>query len=1073
MLCFKSYDHFLFLQRRPYGFVTHWIMALCSLLALTSLYAQSQTVADTDCDYRQLLDTYRTLDDEEQLQDAEILHSMALTAKRAEEDSLATYYFNRIQESEVASSDEKAHALIDMLYYKIESVSYDSIKRNIQDRDDLSTDLFHLLEVTKMAGELNKNSKSFTDSTFLSSIQSIANVERYSFNIIYNLTSWSRYLSRESRYAEAFQASQRAVRLSMKYQPWCSKTNALAYFSLGRRYIDLGRLDSARLSLDISYNAYSAIKPLQSASKMQVALALAETYEGMYEMDAALQFLDSADVHAQSDSTLYLDILPRILNRKGNIFGEIGKLERAKEYYLRSLELADKSPNKLQRVASYTNISNQLILLNEFQKAQEYLSKALEICTELVGENHPYTAIILMKLGDVNYHLDNYSTTEELYNQSLAIRKKIYGNNHPTVSNAHTNYAVYYRDTEQYAQALDQIDKAIVGYKTAHGPQSQSVAGAYNRRASIHLLQGANDLAMKDIKRAKQALACRDNYKSCNDIQLYLDLLEKEMHVRLSHSKEQKAGNDSTLIIGAHGYAIFKEGIRVAESSEDIARMVNNFSSFYRKYIHALVSEYLKNGNKSELYLAYQLVGQLKNLALLQVLRERRHLLNAPGTIGLHSKSKTLKHELIVEEKKLFGEKLNRQKEDSILLQIVNLQDSIDIIQQEIYRIAPTLEPLNTLPPLQDIAKLLKELTEGDVLIDYLLVDSALLTFALTRDTMIVQADAVNWTLAKDELKSYNETLLQRELFEEKTPKIFDLLQEHLTEYADANKIIKIIPDQFLSEISFDLILAPQDSLSRISYANSVSILEEQRVKNKRPNKYPISIFAPDYESENQTLRYSQIEANQIADLYQDKAQIFLTNVKDAFLSKSQESDILHLTMHAELNSDHPLNTQFVFGDDENLHLYELYTMESTAQLAVLSACETGVGRVHDGAGVRSLANGFQYSGVPAVVMSLWKVPDATTAEIMTAFYKHLRAGQPKDMALQRAKQDYKKSAMTEKLLHPFYWAGFVLVGNTSPIKHKSTPNILLWMALTILTLGTIIYFLSKKKWLINTKRTS
>ena len=104
--------------------------------------------------------------------------------------------------------------------------------------------------------------------------------------------------------------------------------------------------------------------------------------------------------------------------------------------------------------------------------------------------------------------------------------------------------------------------------------------------------------------------------------------------------------------------------------------------------------------------------------------------------------------------------------------------------------------------------------------------------------------------------------------------------------------------------------------------------------------------------------------------------------------------------------------------------------MQFNADLAVLSACNTGFGAISRGEGVMSLARAFTYAGVPATVTSLWKVPDLTTREIMVEFYKNLKRGMTKDAALRQSKLTYLDNTPESIAANPYFWAGFVPMGN-------------------------------------------
>jgi len=98
-------------------------------------------------------------------------------------------------------------------------------------------------------------------------------------------------------------------------------------------------------------------------------------------------------------------------------------------------------------------------------------------------------------------------------------------------------------------------------------------------------------------------------------------------------------------------------------------------------------------------------------------------------------------------------------------------------------------------------------------------------------------------------------------------------------------------------------------------------------------------------------------------------------------------------------------------------------------ELVVLSACETGLGEVHIGEGVFGLRRAFAVAGARTLVMSLWRIPDTHTQELMEQFYHHLLKGQPRADALRIA-----QLAIKEEYPHPFYWGAFICQGDPNPL---------------------------------------
>ncbi len=112
-------------------------------------------------------------------------------------------------------------------------------------------------------------------------------------------------------------------------------------------------------------------------------------------------------------------------------------------------------------------------------------------------------------------------------------------------------------------------------------------------------------------------------------------------------------------------------------------------------------------------------------------------------------------------------------------------------------------------------------------------------------------------------------------------------------------------------------------------------------------------------------------------------------------------------------------------ADDGILTAFEVMNLDlSTTHLVVLSACETGLGKIENGEGVYGLQRSFLQAGARNIMISLWKVDDLMTQELMIKFYHHLFQGHSDRAALKLAQLDQLK-----KYRNPFGWGGFIMIG--------------------------------------------
>jgi CHAT domain-containing protein len=184
-------------------------------------------------------------------------------------------------------------------------------------------------------------------------------------------------------------------------------------------------------------------------------------------------------------------------------------------------------------------------------------------------------------------------------------------------------------------------------------------------------------------------------------------------------------------------------------------------------------------------------------------------------------------------------------------------------------------------------------------------------------------------------------------------------------------------------------------------------------------------------------LRFSRQEAEGITALAPEekslKAIDFKANKPTATSVDLSQYRIVHFATHGLLNSQHPELSGIVLSlvdeqgqpQDGFLRLHEVYNLKLGADLVVLSACQTALGKEVKGEGLVGLTRGFMYAGAARVVASLWSVDDKATAELMKRFYQGVLGEGQRPVAALRAAQ----MAMWKAKKAPYYWAAFVLQG--------------------------------------------
>jgi CHAT domain-containing protein len=284
------------------------------------------------------------------------------------------------------------------------------------------------------------------------------------------------------------------------------------------------------------------------------------------------------------------------------------------------------------------------------------------------------------------------------------------------------------------------------------------------------------------------------------------------------------------------------------------------------------------------------------------------------------------------------------------------------------------------------------------------------------------------------------------------------LITPLLTKLTTSNLII--VPNRFLHYIPFAVLtdgttyLGDRFLLTTLPSASTLPFIIEHRKSSATSPSLLIFGNPTPARADLRLLEWAECEAKNIAKLYGVIPLLRDAATKQTLLDQASHASIVHLAAHGVLNEDKPLESFIALSPDIDhgdrpsdglLTVREVYTKVHLPQadLVVLSACKTNVGKISTGDEMVGLTRAFLYSGTPSVLSTLWSVDDRATGLLMEHFYTGLQNGLSKVAALQKAQQIVRK----EYYSHPYYWGAFVLTGDggreqTSPKSPRSSTRL-------------------------------
>ncbi len=389
------------------------------------------------------------------------------------------------------------------------------------------------------------------------------------------------------------------------------------------------------------------------------------------------------------------------------------------------------------------------------------------------------------------------------------------------------------------------------------------------------------------------------------------------------------------------------------------------------------------------------------------------------------------------------------------------------------------------------------KLKKSQVLIDYIITDTLLITFAVTKDKFEWKTHSIDSTfrnqlnvffqeLKPNSFENLNRTNLQR--FAHSSYYLYKLLLQPFHELIIGKEII-LVPHLQLSSIPFCALITEEVANPRGYYdlpylvnSTPISYYPSTKLFFTTPKAKPLlnvrSIsFAPEYRDATADYNFSTLpyrqnlsdlpgaesEAKAISEVLNGDLLLASEATEKNFKENASNYNLLHLAMHTYIDENNPLFSKLIFStpidttEDGFLNMFEVYGLRLNAKLAIISACRSGDGNLIKGEGLLSLARGFQYAGCPSLVAAQWRIDDFSGSEVMVHFAKNLKKGMSKSVSMQLAQSEYIGNADPLRS-HPYFWASYQVIGDQSALFIPLSIRILIWIIASLL--GIILIWL-------------
>lgn len=400
----------------------------------------------------------------------------------------------------------------------------------------------------------------------------------------------------------------------------------------------------------------------------------------------------------------------------------------------------------------------------------------------------------------------------------------------------------------------------------------------------------------------------------------------------------------------------------------------------------------------------------------------------------------------------------------------------------------------------EPISDLQKKVPQNTTVVRYLFIEDQLYAFVVSKT--VKKMVGLNYGSVKNHISKLKNDEFSVEKVRPVLYELYRAIWFPLEDHINTRKVV-ILPDRELFNLSFE-ILTPKplrnfhefttnSLLARFDISYNFSLLLYKDKRNVVDFSSEYIAFAPGFNDRmKENYKFGITDSVQIdktyltllpqpfsEDLVKRYAKVFDGDFfinedasKKLFMERAKEHKIIHIGTHAESNNISPELSRLIFAKepdseggyaDNSLYSYEIYNLNLSSNLAILTACETGKPTYQAGEGMISLAHAFNYAGSESILTSLWEIDEESSAKILTYFYDNLTKGMAKDEALRQAKLSYIAKAQG-RTAAPQYWAGLVLIGDVSPIPLTTGLEWWWYLAAGIVGMSLLFVLLSKRR---------